>query len=202
MDQSTEERIKETAKRLFMEQGFAGTKTRDIAKEAGINLALMNYYFRSKQNLFDIIMLEHMQTFVKGIAEGFNDERTSLDEKIAFFARSYIGLLTQQPDLPLFIMTALRTDPTRITHTLRVKDLLLTSHFLRQYQEAIDAGVIEPLPPMHFIMNLFALTVFPFVARPFIQILSNSTHEQFNAMMEERVTMIPKWINALLEVTP
>ncbi len=202
MDPSTEEKIKEAARRLFMQQGFEGTKTRDIAKEAGINLALMNYYFRSKQNLFDIIMLEHMESFVKGIAVGFNDTSTSFDEKIRFYANAYIDLLTLQPDLPLFIMTALRSNPALITERLGVKKMLMTSHFMQQYTEAVAAKRFAPIPPMHFVMNLFGLTVFPFIARPFFQAMSNITTDQFNAMMQERKQQIPQWVHAMLEVRP
>ncbi len=58
---STEEKIKEAARRVFTQKGYAATRTRDIAEESGLNLALINYYFRSKEKLFDIIMLEHLQ---------------------------------------------------------------------------------------------------------------------------------------------
>ncbi|CAN5544303.1 TetR/AcrR family transcriptional regulator [soil metagenome] len=200
MDPSTEERIKEAARRLFMQQGFEGTKTRDIAKEAGINLALMNYYFRSKQNLFDIIMMEHMRSFIGGIALGFNDTTTSFDEKIAFYANAYIDLLTAQPDLPLFIMTALRSNPALITEKLGVKKMLLESHFMQQFAEEVATHRIAPIPPMQFVMNLFGLTVFPFIARPFFQTMSDISTEQFNAMMQERKHQIPLWIHSMLEV--
>ena len=56
---STEEKIKEAARRVFTKKGYAATRTRDIAEESGYNLALINYYFRSKEKLFDIVMLEH-----------------------------------------------------------------------------------------------------------------------------------------------
>ena len=60
-DPSTEEKIKIAARSVFHKKGYAATRTRDIAEEAGINLALLNYYFRSKEKLIDIIMTETMQ---------------------------------------------------------------------------------------------------------------------------------------------
>ena len=63
VDPSTEEKIKNAARIIFHQKGYAGTKTRDIAEEAGINLALLNYYFRSKEKLFGIIMVESLQSF-------------------------------------------------------------------------------------------------------------------------------------------
>ena len=70
VDLSTEEKIKEAAKKVFLKKGYAATRTRDIAEEAGINLALLNYYFRSKEKLFDLIMLEKLEKFFGAIAPG------------------------------------------------------------------------------------------------------------------------------------
>ncbi|HLZ87627.1 MAG TPA: TetR family transcriptional regulator, partial [Puia sp.] len=68
---STEEKIMEAARKLFTQRGFAATRTRDIAEEAGINLALLNYYFRSKQKLFDIVMMENFRRFLGGMSANF-----------------------------------------------------------------------------------------------------------------------------------
>ncbi len=68
VDSSTEEKIKEAARVVFMKKGFAATRTRDIAEEAGINLALLNYYFRSKEKLFELVMFEKFQKFFGIIA--------------------------------------------------------------------------------------------------------------------------------------
>src|SRR5947207_6934659 len=78
----TQEKIKEAARKIFMQKGYAATRTRDIAEEAGINLALLNYYFRSKEKLFDIIMLEKLFHFIEGIKDILNDKQTTLEEKI------------------------------------------------------------------------------------------------------------------------
>src|ERR1700681_3003787 len=93
-DQSTEEKIKEAARKLFTQKGFAATRTRDIAEEAGINLALLNYYFRSKQKLYDIIMIENFRQFIQGISMNVFDEKTSIQEKIEKIAIAYIDFLT------------------------------------------------------------------------------------------------------------
>jgi len=72
-DDSTEEKIKDAARMVFTEKGYAATRTRDIAEKAGINLALLNYYFRSKEKLFDMIMLEKLMHLMKGIVQVAND---------------------------------------------------------------------------------------------------------------------------------
>src|SRR6516162_7868399 len=101
-DISTEEKIKEAARKLFTQKGYAMVRTRDIAAEAGINLALLNYYFRSKEKLFDIIMMENFRQFIQGISVNIYDEKTSIEEKIEKVTAAYIDLLTNHPDLPLF----------------------------------------------------------------------------------------------------
>src|SRR5579863_8490992 len=103
-ESSTEDRIKEAARKLFTQKGFAAIRTRDIAEEAGINLALLNYYFRSKQKLFDLVMMENFQEFIKGITVNFTDESLTFDQRIDKVVTAYIDMLTRVPDLPLFIL--------------------------------------------------------------------------------------------------
>src|ERR1700736_6685770 len=79
---TTEEKIKEAARKLFTQKGFAATRTRDIAEEAGINLALLNYYFRSKQKLFDLIMMENFRQFLQGVTVHFRDEHMTMVERV------------------------------------------------------------------------------------------------------------------------
>ncbi len=102
LDLNTEAKIKNAARLVFHTKGFAATRTRDIAEEAGINLALLNYYFRSKEKLFDIIMLETLQGFFKSISTIFIDEQTSLEDKTERIVSTYIDLLIIEPQIPLF----------------------------------------------------------------------------------------------------
>lgn len=199
-DPSAEQTIKEAARRLFMKNGFSATRTRDIAEEAGMNLALLNYYFRSKENLFALIMMENLQSFMLGMKEAFNDEATTLDEKVSLFVNKYVDMLTLQPDLPLFIFTALRTNPMQLTERFGAKAIFMESHFAQQYKAAIKAGKINPIPPLHFIMNLVGMTVFPFVGRPLIEAVGNLEAGAFDSMMQQRRAMIPQWIAAIMKV--
>ena len=75
---STEEKIKGAASRVFTQKGYAATRTRDIAEESGLNLALINYYFRSKEKLFDIIIVEHLQLFIHSVMGIVNDPKTTI----------------------------------------------------------------------------------------------------------------------------
>jgi len=197
---SAEEKIKEAARKLFTKKGFAATRTRDIAEEAGINLALLNYYFRSKQKLFDLVMLENFKQFIQGISVKVYDETATMGEKIEQIATAYIDFLTLHPDLPLFILNELRSNPSKIAEQINEEVSPMRSHLLKQLQAAGKAGKIPALDPFHFIANLIGLTVFPFVGRPILQRVTGANDEKFNAMMQERKKLVPIWLKAMLGI--
>jgi AcrR family transcriptional regulator len=197
---STEEKIKEAARKLFTQKGFAATRTRDIAEAAGINLALLNYYFRSKQKLFDIIMLENFKQFIQGITVKLYDETATIDEKIGKIATAYIDFLTLHPDLPLFILNELRGNPSGIAQKINEEVAPMRSHLIRQLQDAGRTGKVPAIDPFHFIANLMGLTVFPFVSRPILQRVTNVSDTRFHALMQERKKLVPVWIKAMLEI--
>lgn len=199
LDINTEAKIKNAARVVFHKKGFAATRTRDIAEEAGINLALLNYYFRSKEKLFDIIMLETMQGFLKSIAMEFNNDKTTLEKKIEIISSAYIDLLIVEPQVPLFIMSELRSNPNELLQNLNTKQIIMNSAFAVQYQQAVKQGKIAPQHILHFIMNLMALTVFPFVASPMLKIIGDVKDEHFGKLMVERKKMIPIWIKAIMK---
>src|ERR1700740_2579638 len=111
---TTEQKIKEAARRVFTRKGYAATRTRDIAEESGYNLALINYYFRSKEKLFDMIMLENLQTFIHSVMGIVNDPATTLEEKISILISHYIDMLIKNPNLPIFVLSAINADPKRL----------------------------------------------------------------------------------------
>jgi len=198
-DTSTEERIKGAAKKIFLKKGYAATRTRDIAEEAGLNLALLNYYFRSKEKLFDIIMLENLQHFIDGIREILNDKETTIEQKIGTIVSNYIDLLIQQPDLPLFVLHELRTNPKELISKIDREKFINRSYFMQQVREGIKEGKIAAVNPLHFLMNIIGLTIFPFVASPILQNIGGLKQQDFNVLMEERKKLIPVWIKAMMK---
>ena len=199
-ESSTEEKIKEAAKKLFTKKGFAATRTRDIAEEAGINLALLNYYFRSKQKLFDIIMLENFKQFIQGITVKVYDDTATVGEKIEKIATSYIDFLTLNHDLPLFILNELTGNPSKIAEKINEEVAPMRLHLMKQLQGASNAGKIPAIDPFHFVANVIGLTVFPFVAKPILQRVTQVSDDRFQALMQERKKLVPVWIKAMLAV--
>src|SRR5690349_20878884 len=180
-DSSTEEKIEEAARKVFTKKGYAAARTRDIAEEAGINLALLNYYFRSKEKLFDLVMLENLQHFLLGLKGVLHDEKSSITEKVAKVASEYIDMLKSNPDLPLFVLTEIRANPAKLANSMGIKSLLLESVFFKQLMAATK-GKIHPL---HLLMNVMGMTVFPFVAAPLLQNVGNMNTEDFHQLMNE-----------------
>lgn len=195
---STEEKIKEAARKLFTQKGFAATRTRDIADEADINLALLNYYFRSKKKLFDIIMLENFRRFIQGISFNFLKENTTLDQKIDMIVTMYIDFLTQNPDLPLFILNELRNNPGQLATAIDGEMGGRRKELFGQLNAAAAAGQMGDLTPFHLLANLVGLTVFPFVGRPILQKVAGLNDTQFNELMQQRKQLIPIWIKSML----
>ncbi len=200
IDATTEEKIIEAARKIFTQKGYAAARTRDIAEEAGLNLALLNYYFRSKEKLFDIIMLETLQQFMTGMKNLLSIENTSIEEKIAAIVSNYIDMLIKQPDLPLFILSEIKANPKKLIAKMGIRDFLMNSYFLKQFKEGVKAKKLPPLDPLHFIMNIVGLTVFPFIGSQIIQSIGDINQEQFNKLMEERKKLIPQWIKGMIQI--
>jgi AcrR family transcriptional regulator len=198
LDVTTEEKIKNAARTVFYKKGFAATRTRDIAEEAEINLALLNYYFRSKAKLFEIIMLETMAGFFQNLVLVLNNEKTTLEEKVEEVVARYIDLIIKEPEIPTFIISELRNNPNLLLQRIPLKEVIKSSVFLKQHQEAVKNGrIIEP-NPLHFLINMLGLTVFPFIAKPMLMGSSEINNTEFESLMQERKKLIPIWIKAIM----
>jgi AcrR family transcriptional regulator len=198
-DQATEEKILNAAQKLFTQNGYAAVRTRDIAAEAKINLALLNYYFRSKEKLFEIVMLKNLKQFAHGVQLILADKKSSLDDKIRRLADSYIDMLILHPDLPLFILSEMRRSPQKFLPKIESEIGVARAEFEKQVQKEIKTGRMAPIHPLHLIANFIGLTVFPFAAAPMLMKRSNINQKEFERLMLERKKLIPIWIKAIMK---
>lgn len=194
INKSTEEKIIKAARTVFTTKGYAATRTRDIAEGSGVNLALLNYYFKSKEKLFDIIMRENIQTFSHSILEILNDTNTSLFEKIEILVSHYIDMLIENPDMPIFVLSELRSDPEKVFSSMDGREKFKQSVFVQQWKELSAAQKTPPFNPFHLIINAASMIIFPFVANPMIRNRSGMSQEQFLILMEERKKLVPVWL--------
>ena len=161
---STEERIKEAATRVFLEKGFDGATSRDIAEAAGINIALTNYYFRSKEKLFMNIFEEMLQLFFYGMVEIMN-KPISLREKIAELIEHDFQLLKNNPSLANFIMNEVHRNPDRMANCIGVMKQIHQSLFEDQLQQEVEHGNIRPVKAMHLMPMIFSNIQFLFIGK-------------------------------------
>jgi AcrR family transcriptional regulator len=197
IDASTEERLKEAARIVFTRNGYAATKVRDIAAEANINLALVNYYFRSKEKLFHLIMTETVQELFEKIKPVLNDESTTLTEKLESIVEHYLELLLANPDFPLFIVNELLSGSTTLPVMTDNGRMFLNSVFFKQLRQLVPDGKIQ-FHPANIVMNMLGMIIFPFLMRPIIFKSGVIDEAEFRNIVEQRKKLIPVWLTQII----
>lgn len=189
---STEQKIIFAAREVFTKKGFAATRTRDIAEEAGINLALLNYYFGSKEKLFRIIMEEQVGEMFGNIGPLLAKTELSLDEKVKTIVDMYTNLLLKNPDLPIFVLNELKSNDQVFEEIL--KKAYMIAHPVMEKQ-IIEKGY--SISPIDFMMNIVSLTIFPFISKPLFLSSTIISDEEFKQYILNRKNEIPQWINKI-----
>ena len=192
-EQTTEEKILEAASEVFTEKGFAGTRTRDIAEKAGINLALLNYYFRSKEKLFEQVMKIKVVLLFGKIFPILSNEKTSLEEKIELASEKYFEILSKNPNLPLFVLSEMQKKNSEVKSIIPVNKIFKNSVILKQIKERKPE-----LNPSHFLINFLSMTIFPFITKPVFNTFDLMNETEFQQFVEERKRLVPIWIKTLL----
>lgn len=190
---STEDKILLAASKVFTEKGFSGTRTRDIAEEAGINVALLNYYFRTKEKLFEQVMKVKIILLFGQIIPIITNEKTTLEEKIDLASVKYFEILTKNPNLPIFVLSEIQKKTSDVKSLLPIDTLLKNSFIIKQIQERKPE-----INPFHFLLNFLSMTVFPFLGKPILQSFDLMDDDEFQKFVEERKTMVPMWIKMML----
>lgn len=193
-DKSTEEQILVAARRVFVRDGMTGARMQDIADEAGINKALLHYYFKNKEKLFEVIFMEAATRLFPTINDIFLSEQP-LFEKIERFCAQYITIVMENPYLPLFVLNEINRDPGYFLGKVwKGKNVPQPQRFLAQIEAEKAKGTIKNIHPMHLLLNMLSMTIFPFVAKPMLQKNMGMDEHQFRAIMEQRKKEIPKFI--------
>ncbi|HET9824983.1 MAG TPA: TetR/AcrR family transcriptional regulator [Chitinophagaceae bacterium] len=193
-DQSTEEKIVAAARKVFVLKGLAGARMQDIADEAGINKALLHYYFRSKEKLFEMVFMEAAQKLFPKINFIF-ESNMPLFEKIEHFADEYISVMVENPYLPSFVLNEMNRDPDSFFKMLNDKfGFPDPSLFLKQIEKEIKKGTIKRIDPVQLLMNMLSLCIFPFMARPIFRLRLGLDESQFRGFMERRKKEVPRFI--------
>ena len=193
---TTEEKIKQAATKVFMERGFDGTTTRDIATEANINLALLNYYFRNKQKLFDSVFDEIIQFYFEGINTALS-QPIPIKEKIMALIHNDFRMLRQSPDMIFFILNEMRRNPSRFVPNISRS----MAQFEEQLAEAQQAGIVQPISVSHLMGILSANTQFIYLSKGMYMNVWQQTENEFNAFVLEHEKLISDMIISYLFIT-
>jgi TetR/AcrR family transcriptional regulator len=186
----TEQRILEAARREFLRHGLEGTSMQQIADAAHTNKSLVHYYFRSKEKLFNQIFVQAFQNFMPKIEEILTTD-IPFFEKIEKIVDNYIDLLKNNNFLPAFILHEINRNPDRL-YKLMQDIRIQPEKFIKMIQLETRKDNIRINDPRHFIINILAMCIFPFVARPLLQRVffqgNDSAYENFLMERKKEIT--------------
>jgi len=189
---TTEQKIREAARKIFLQKGYEGTKIRDIAQEADINIALMNYYFRSKEKLFESVFEELMEDFTANMLKVVEDEELSLKGKITRIVHLDTERLKLFPMMPIFVMSELRNNPDFLCEKRKhLKQMTEESHFAFQIKEEIAQGRMKEITVFQLMISIIGMVTFPFISKPMVMSIGGFDEVSFLTFIEERKDLIP-----------
>jgi AcrR family transcriptional regulator len=202
---ATEERILAAARAVFLRHGTAGARMQEIAAEAGVNQALLHYYFRTKERLSAAVFQQVASRIFPALAQTLGAEIT-LDEKIDRLIEIYLDNLSQNLFVPGYLISELHHHPERVQQLLSgtmgadpktvIPALLKTLE--RQISERVRDGTMRPIKPHQLVINLVSLCLFPFAARPMLSIVFGMDDAAFMRFIEQRKKELPDFFRAAL----
>jgi TetR/AcrR family transcriptional regulator len=204
-DLDTRERILDAARSAFRDRGTSGARMQAIADAAGVNKALLHYYFRDKETLASGVFTRELQHLIQPVLKVLGSE-LSLEGKVRQAVELYFTTLSAFPGLPAYVLAEIHYHPDRLQDFLetvadgdpRGRVLNVFSTLERQIDEAVAKGRMRPITPQAFVVNLVSLCVFPFAAGPLLDVLLGGEHA-LRELMEERRRTLPDFFLKGLE---
>lgn len=197
LNTETEQRIISSAEKLFHQKGKAGSSMQEIADDAGINRTLLNYYFRSKDQLFEAVFKNAMSRFVPNMAAALNSDM-SFEAYVPYLIETVIDTMLENPQIPIFVLQELSSNPERMPQM--IKEMGIDPSIAIGKMEAERGGEITGgMDPRQLILNLLSLCIFPFAARPVVtEILFMGDNEMYIEAMKQRKKMLPQLVKEFM----
>lgn len=192
-DKTTESLILDSAKRIFERKGMEGARMQEIANEANINKALLHYYFRSKQLLFEAVFKNAFLLLAPTLNNILNSE-VSLFEKIRAFSNNYISFIIKHPYLPNFIIQELNRNPHFLNQIIEKKHFPSIEKFKNQVELCVTDGTIKPTDSSQLFINLVSLNMLPFLAAPLLKSFLTVNNSDYQQLLENRKTEVADFI--------
>lgn len=187
-DLTIEQMILETAERLFLDKGFAMTSTTEIAKEVGCNQAMVHYYFRTKERLFEAVFENKMKKFIAPFFHTTNENKP-FKERLILLIETHFEIIKENPKIPFLFFNELLTNPTRLESFKNKFSELPRSVFFKLSQdleEEVDKGTIRPMNFIDLLMTIVSLNVSIFLMAPIFKNVTNMSDEDFNKILANR----------------
>lgn len=195
VEQNTEEKILEAARSVLFAKGFAGARMQDIADEAGINKALLHYYFRSKDNLFEVVFADAVGKLLPQVLGIFQDGELHIFEKLRRFCSLYIRTWIEHPLIPMFVLHEIHThNGEGIAKVLSRMSGNPMKAAMQSIEEAVRKKQIRSIAPPQLMLNILSLCIFPFVGKPVFKRVVGISDKQYDQMLEARVTEVSDFI--------
>lgn len=199
--QTKEQAILEAAEREFLTKGFDGARTTSIAQAAGVTHAMLHYYFRTKEQLFERILDEKMRLMGESLLTTFGQPGLPLPERLRNGIASHFDFIAANPDLPRFIVNEVFARPERYAimqqRIQKIVDFLITDA-QQAMNEAVARDEMEQMDIRQLMLDIISLNVFPFIAYPIIEpIFGDMTNDRsrfFELRKAENIEIIMRRI--------
>ena len=195
-NRDTETDIINAARKVFHAKGYKEATLRDIAAEANLNMAMLHYYFRSKENLFYIIFDEALTTLYNQIFTIVVASETDIFEKIRKIIHEYIFVFERNQHIPKFIIAESMRNPEKIAERMKNNPLRVEAFvvFSQQLKKCADQGLIKPVSPSSLLLSIISLCLFPIVAKPLLDELIDSSIVCIDSVLYERELEIAEFV--------
>lgn len=185
--QSKEQDILAAAEQEFLTKGYDGARTTSIAKAAGVTHAMLHYYFRTKEQLFERITDEKFALMARSILTVMGDPSLSVIERIKGGIEAHFDFIAENPSLPRFVINEIisRPDRYKIIYN-RAEEVLgrLCNEFQQEIDQAAERGDIERVDIRMLFISILSLNIFTFTAYPVMELVMGelmADREQFLA---------------------
>lgn len=190
---NTEEKILAAARNVFIHKGMDGARMQEIADEAGINKALLHYYFRSKQKLFEAIFKSVFGKIMPNVMLMVNSDKP-IEDKLAAFIENYIDILTTNPFLPTFILKEIHRDPEFLAGMIKESGIN-PQQIISMFKQEMENGKIRKMDPRDLIINIISLSVFPIAGKPLLsEMFFEKDKANYDEFIEKRKVTIKEFI--------
>lgn len=192
-EETTEQQILDAAKNVFQSKGMDGARMQEIADEAGINKAMLHYYYRSKQLLFEAVFKQVFSLLAPQLNAILNDD-SDIENKIRNFTNNYTSFMMKHPYLPNFIIQELNRNDDFILKLKENTGFPTLEKFKVKVESEINQGVLKPINADQLFVNIIALNIFPFLGKPLIKAITDKDEKDYKEFVDSRKSEVANFI--------